>query len=110
VLAIRGPLILSGGGTTKALCVNGCCNQVSLDAFVGSMPDAIGLDGHSCAGDDSRLCCDLSAFGQTVVASGTLTKVSATVTMMYGTQWTLTNAELCVEGPAGAVVGPTPAP
>ncbi|HEX7506650.1 MAG TPA: hypothetical protein VF550_07745, partial [Polyangia bacterium] len=43
-------------------------------------------DGYNCAGDESRLCCDLPAFGQTVVATGTLGR---------NNEWYLADLTMC---------------
>jgi hypothetical protein len=43
-------------------------------------------DGYNCAGDESRLCCDLPAFGQTLVATGTLGR---------NNEWSLADLTMC---------------
>jgi hypothetical protein len=51
-------------------------------------------DGYDCEGDESRLCCDLPAFGQTVVATGTLWR---------NNEWLLRDLTICeIDGAAEA--------
>jgi hypothetical protein len=48
------------------------------------------LAGLGCAGDESRLCCNVQAEGQLVVANGRLRRSEVTKT------WQLVDADLCV--------------
>jgi hypothetical protein len=45
------------------------------------------IDGASCKGDDSRLCCDLPAYGQFVIVVGRLKRT--------GGWWSLADATIC---------------
>lgn len=61
--------------TGKPLPVVACCHGKVLSAFVDDQnvtENAIPIDGPSCAGDESRVCCDIPVpvAGQTVVATG----------------------------------------
>jgi hypothetical protein len=63
----------------------------------------IGLDegpalGLACEGDESRVCCDAHAYGQTVIASGVLFRDTE-----HGKGWGLRATQLCtVDGPGAA--------
>jgi hypothetical protein len=52
------------------------------------------LDGYECSGDESRLCCDLPAFGQTVVARGMLWRHNG---------WRLQDLTICEVDPSNEV-------
>ena len=41
---------------------------------IGGTADVLRLEKLDCAGDDSRLCCDLPALGQPVIATGVLAR------------------------------------
>ncbi len=107
-LAVRGPLTLLPIWTTEVLCrpqngVRGCCNSRGAEAMIGAFPHALALSDLGCGGDDSRLCCNVPAFGRTVVAVGKLTRSG--VYASQGVSWTLTGATLCEEETSGAARG-----
>jgi hypothetical protein len=58
-----------------------CCKAVEAPIVIGvglkasAGQQTLGLRGLSCSGDESRMCCDAPAFGQTVVATGRLERV-----------------------------------
>jgi len=108
-LAVRGPITLTPIWKTLAGCprqpdARGCCNSAGAEAMIGRFPHAIVLDGLGCGGDDSRLCCSLPVFGQTVVAVGRLAKDSRFA--REGAHWALGGATLCEEDGAGAARAP----
>jgi hypothetical protein len=85
VVSVRGPLELGHGWTTlvgcgpfdpltqKPLPRMPCCNHVGREMLVGQKTGkAITIEGIACAGDESRVCCDLPVSGQTVVVTGKL--------------------------------------
>jgi hypothetical protein len=53
---------------------------------LGDGEPPLSLLGYDCTGDESRLCCNLPAFGQTVVATGTLGRTN---------EWFLTDPTIC---------------
>lgn len=69
-LSIAGRLTLpEDRGQTVAACP--CCNEASRwAALIGDNGFASRLPNIGCFGDDSRLCCNVSATGQRVVATG----------------------------------------
>jgi hypothetical protein len=55
---------------------------------------ALVLEALSCSGDDSRLCCDAPAYGQSVVATGVL---QLSPTQGADSAWTLAAVKLCAD-------------
>jgi hypothetical protein len=49
-----------------------CCNTTSGDIAIGDAAGFLTLEGLSCGGDDSEMCCDAPAYGQSVIATGRL--------------------------------------
>ncbi len=102
--SVRGALGLALGGITFAACadrpLHQCCNGRGLEAFVGDIPNGVRLDGVRCGGDESRACCNIPAFGQTVVATGRLVEEHETSVTERGGYWALTEVTLCTESPA----------
>jgi hypothetical protein len=71
-----------------------CCNRAGGEVIVSDGARTIRIDGLYCHGDDSRSCCNVPAYGQEVVTSGTLlgdTNYNAT----DENRWHLTNAQVC---------------
>ena len=106
-LAVRGPLGLAIRMSTARGCRQDsgdvrCCQHVGLSAFVGSPPRAVKLAGLGCDGDESRLCCDVPAFGERVVAVGRLVPEHDPAAVASGVRWALAEPLLCVEAPARA--------
>jgi hypothetical protein len=58
----------------------------------GSPPQNLALDGLFCSGDESQVCCNAPAYGQSVVATGELVKDTHP-----GSEWRLAHAVLCSE-------------
>jgi len=99
---VSGPLVLGPGGfSTLVECGTGaCCNLLDMDIGIGGAPIALKLEGLTCRGDESRLCCNAPAYGQMVIASG---RLEANGTRGH---FKLLDAEVCAIGnekPVGAV-------
>jgi hypothetical protein len=96
VVAVRGPLGVGPMGTTAAFCnpqhgLLGCCNGAHARVMLGGT-SALLLDGFTCTGDDSQLCCNAPAYGESVVATGRLEE------NVHGFgEWKLTGVALCAE-------------
>jgi hypothetical protein len=96
-IAVRGALQVGIAERATIKCKDDCCqNSVSLSAFVSHGSAAVVLAGLGCGGDDSRTCCGVPAFGQTVVAVGTLARPSPEFAS-FGVYWSLDAAVLCTE-------------
>ena len=110
-LAVRGALALTFGITHGRACryqrddVQVCCEVVRASALVVSgvaLPSeprrrGIELERLGCTGDESRVCCDVPAHGQNVVAAGRLAKSG--LPSPFGIRWSLTEVTLCEEEP-----------
>ncbi len=74
-VSIKGKLVMSDGAfSTAARCAeNECCNRLRATIVLEGPPYDLELVGFACGGDESRLCCALSARGEEVIASGRLT-------------------------------------
>ena len=68
-----------------------CCNGVTQSVVLGEPPHALALDGLVCRGDESRLCCNVVARGQPVIASGKLHHIGLD-------WWELEDVSLCEVG------------
>jgi hypothetical protein len=66
-----------------------CCRHLPRPVEIGGGRDGLKLQSLECRGDDSRVCCPVPAFGQTVVATGTLAQLRSG-------RWMLTGPQLCV--------------
>jgi hypothetical protein len=95
-VSVRGALGLLGGLVQAPYCDRSklCCTRRTSNAFLGSEPHGLFLSDHGCVGDESRQCCDIPAFGQTVVASGTLQAIPPEL-RTGGIAWELTDVMLC---------------
>ena len=96
VVSLRGPLGVKGGLQTMKMCPTAegergraCCNSSSSSVIVGALPDAV-MGAGSCGGDESAQCCDLPAFGQTVIMTGRLVRLDT-----WPPFWTIERAKLC---------------
>jgi hypothetical protein len=92
-VALSGPLELDDGAfSSMVACAPGtCCNEIEKNVVLGERPHALKLDGLTCRGDESRLCCNVLAHGQSVIVSGTLRRVGPI-------WWELEDASLCEVG------------
>src|SRR6266542_3916052 len=99
-VSVRGPLLVNGDVTmTLVLCVaEECCNR-AWSALILGANGGLRLRGPQCGGDESRLCCPLPAFGQQVVATGTLVRDSESLPSEK--RWSLQKFELCLEASDG---------
>jgi hypothetical protein len=95
VVHVRAALGVGSIATSLVGCEKGCCNGVGgAVALVGTGGGTIALERFRCGGDESGLCCDAPAYGETVVATGTL----AHLPPLYR-GWGLSDATICVEAP-----------
>jgi hypothetical protein len=93
-IAVRGPLhVHFAVGCTMAFCaVSHCCNDCEAPYVIGADSEALELPRpHGCFGDETRLCCDWRAEGQTVIATGVLHRGGIPKWSTYG----LEPAEVC---------------
>lgn len=90
-LSVSGRLVLDDSvfSTAVACAAGQCCNHVSVRAVLAGPVVDVELVGLGCAGDESRLCCNVSAEGQQVVATGRLRRAEASKA------WQLVDASLC---------------
>jgi hypothetical protein len=100
IVHVRGALGVGGIMSTMVGCHGGaCCNHLGGDVLLGSPRDtvgpALGLRGLFCAGDESGLCCNAPAYGETVVATGRL--VEDDESPLRG-GWHLEDVALCRAG------------
>lgn len=91
---VSGPLGLAPAEAraNSGPCAKGvCCHTLRLRLALDGTPLSLPLQGLSCSGDDSKLCCAVPAEGQTVIAHGRLVKTQAP----SGVQWQLEGVSLC---------------
>lgn len=76
-ISVRGPLGVGALFRTAVGCQardgRACCNRVGGPIVLGG-PITLPLHGLSCGGDESLSCCNAPAYGQSVVATGTLVR------------------------------------
>ena len=110
---MRGPLVVGlVGGTTVACtsqayscieagasvaCISqeyaSCCNDESAAVVVGGAPEQLALYRVECRDDESLLCCEAPAYGQSVVANGRLEYDRSE----WWLGWSLHDVTLCYE-------------
>jgi hypothetical protein len=82
------------GSNTRCDPTVSCCKWFETSALVGGPNAALALEHLGCGGDESRACCNVPAYGQTVIATGVLVReqpewTGATV------GWRLVNGSVC---------------
>lgn len=84
----------SGIGGANVACdpADSCCERLEAAALVGGPEAAIMIQGLGCVGDESRACCNTPAYGQRVIATGTLVRAASNRTAV---EWQLANASVC---------------
>jgi hypothetical protein len=90
-VSVRGILGVGAAGVAPVGCDASCCSQSFAPVVLAGATDVLGLQGLSCRGDDSELCCDAPAYGQTVIATGRL--------VLSMGAWMLDDPEICILGP-----------
>ena len=101
---LTGPLVKRGAECTEGECERTCCNTCVSVVTIGDAdsgryvhlvsPETPGL--YLCRGDESLLCCQFKADGQTVVAQGTFQVTTGMTPPVYQ----LFATELCTESTA----------
>jgi hypothetical protein len=72
---VRGPLVVGRLGDEVETCAPGqCCTPRWRAITIGGAAEELALSSLSCWGDDSRKCCNAPALGQTVIATGVLSR------------------------------------
>jgi hypothetical protein len=98
VISVRGVLGVgpaSSGPDIACAAPDGlaCCHRSLAHVVLGGASLLV-LDGYSCRGDDSQLCCNAPAYGQLVVATGRLGRMD---TRFADAKWQLSDVALCNE-------------
>jgi hypothetical protein len=70
-----------------------CCNRVGGSIMMAGTPP-LRLEGLYCSGDDSQVCCNAPAYGQTLVATG---KLEPGINGSGENVWKLVAPTLCQE-------------
>lgn len=66
-------MMSDGAITSMVYCGKGqCCNGTRANLVLAGPPYDLELHGLGCGGDESRLCCELNALGEEVIATGTM--------------------------------------
>lgn len=88
-VSVKGRLVMSDGAISTAVsCAKGqCCNGRYAQLVLAGPPYDLELHGLGCGGDESRLCCELSALGEEVIATGVMSYSNGRLL--------LTSPELC---------------
>ena len=95
-VSVKGVLGVAAVMSYAMGCDQGCCNETNGPIVLAGATDVLGLKGLWCHGDDSELCCDAPAYGQTVIATGRL--VPETESQVLGA-WMLQDPEICIVSP-----------
>jgi hypothetical protein len=69
-----------------------CCRSLWTPVLVGGADGALSIEGMWCGGDESRVCCNAPAYGQTVIASGVLSREPQERKTVG---WRLSNVSVC---------------
>ena len=81
--------------TVKACAPDACCHSLKFGVVIAEQPVALPLQGFTCTGDDSKLCCPVPESMPAVIARGRLVKGPAGSI----TPWQLADVSLCVQKP-----------
>lgn len=105
IVSVRGPLGVGAAvnGTFNGCAMTGfaaCCNQYGAPLVVGGAAETLEVPGPRCEGDESELCCDVPAYGQSVVATGRLRQGSGEFSPP-NPRWVLESASLCSDRARG---------
>lgn len=90
-----GPMFSSSKGCGQEAGRVRCCNRAGGEVIVSDGARVIRIDGLYCHGDDSRSCCNVPAYGQEVVTSGTLLGDTTNYNASDENRWHLANAHVC---------------
>jgi hypothetical protein len=97
-LSVRGRLGVGQMASTAVGCgrgaLHGCCNYPTGPVVLAGPKKPLILEGLNCTGDESQICCNAPAYGQSVVATGTLEKNIDEVSSSRS-PWRLSNPKLC---------------
>jgi hypothetical protein len=100
VVRVSGPLGVGQSFQTVVGCrPDTCCNRTSAPIIIAGAAKPLSLAGLGCRGDESVACCNAPAYGQTVIAEGTLAPEYPDVTGA-NQAWQLRDAKLCAPPPA----------
>ena len=82
----------SGFFSTAVQCGKGvCCNSYQKGVVLDGEPNGLVLENFGCAGDESRLCCNVLATGQAVIVRGTLVNTRPAPSLA----WSLKSVFVC---------------
>jgi hypothetical protein len=85
----------SGFYSSGVRCDDGvCCNHHQKAVVLDGDPNGLVLENWGCAGDESRLCCNVLATGQAVIVRGTLVNTRPAPALA----WKLTGVYVCELG------------
>jgi hypothetical protein len=70
-----------------------CCNRAGAPILLAGTPP-LRLEGMYCSGDDSQVCCNAPAYGQTLIATGQLEQAESGSGEKV---WKLVGPALCEE-------------
>ena len=103
IVSARGPLGVGeltpsrrGGGLISCDRTTACCDGVSASVVLGADNGTLAVGDLRCSGDESRVCCNAPAYGQTVVATGRLSR-DRDATGPGTSGWRLLDVRLCEE-------------
>ena len=102
VVRVSGALAAEGVMRTQIRCMPGngevrrrCCNEAHAAIVVVGTWEPLWLAGLACDGDDSTICCNAPAFGETIVAQGVLRPATPKDDELAFGRWVLSDVTLC---------------
>ena len=110
VVTVRGALTVALGASVGTGCfprpgstATPCCSFEMRHVVLSDWRGLLGpiLADFSCTGDDSMVCCDAPAYGETVVVTGRLVPTTEEGTNLHA-PWSLADVALCQESDGGA--------